>query len=1484
MLAAAHNRPTTTIPTDSCTACEDNCLADCGSDLGCAASCGGSFGETCYVACGSTVTSIPTTTIPQGQSGTCVGGDPTSPCTFLDAVESSTTYDGAGGGTIVQLPPNTNPSPLPIISEVLQQNAQDAQFLLTCPNNPDASQTLEYLTSDLPGQTSYIMGDKCLAESAPLQTSVARQIVVSWSGYVPASSTASVAFDNLAIGAVSNLAYSGGSDTNGNRNYNLSNGYDSASYISGQVPASPQYGIWTWNAEYANLAAVNAGLSALQTPDALTNLQILDINQHQFSGNPLYCKSTLEYTSPCGATTTSTSSIGSTTTTSSTYGPCGEYSVSYIDPTTGEITCVSGHTTAPLPVRQYQPVNSVAPASVNASNLHTPKTMANVGDDSGGGDCVSDAVPDCGGNPYYVRSLVPTNYYWSCSYLYNYQVNAEVSNLGNTQIPVPVQTATLPQKPYLLMNNFPYGGFVEQSLPGSCSDLDLFHGTPCDDWTKISSSATLYLANGKKYGVNVYVDPADPSNYWTVYSTSWFGYIGFSLHTGFVPITSLTYKSVGALPYLLYNISMPAEIGAINNREEYLNLSYDIYSPHNYLDPANYLEPLPLSTDSGLFAAYKSGSATDLGIFPSNMLSLSNPYVAGLDEAVTSFLSSIINLPAGLSSLAIFGSNVRVGNYYTGVLANPIYLSAAPNDYIYALTSAEPCTFWILGCNQHIYLYTMRFIPAGDLNLTNNQPNALGPITCADSSTCPDAWNALWTSSSGYWANSLREQSQNLYVTNVYPISSTGSSFWASGNWQHDAANNNPSIAPTAVTTDYDDDLFMLGCDNGSCSNFKFAEMIPGAGGGNYIYDAGQTPAGFKATGELAADPDGQYVYVAGENYGNVLVYGTPPNSNFIYLSSVPLSFSNPAYNFNVVSYLASGGPFGNALIASAYSNIAGVNDVSSNHHPLAISEYDGFLYVLDNWTFKVPVNVNGALEEMSSAILLVRAFTENGMEVPIDGSSMNYLVPAFGGAVSTTTGVSVPQGGWAPYGWPISANIMVTPFAPDGGAVPTHISYCAAGCTYSPNTISTGYPPIGPAISEDGRIAESGKNADLGFSTDFNGTSYMIAHDYNWVDGVPGVSTCSSCSSSYTELLSFKLNLLNYTTLSYGANSPYTCYIGGNTVVYPSTPCTYDTTSNIVDIYAPILGVPSSFDYVESEGSPQQFTSITGLLTSSVPGGVDTSQYSGKATQQPITASCVDGTTGESTGTPLCARSSETPACASSTTLSCTSGGTPTCPSGAPTCTDVTTNIFCSNGDQGAVPTCADLSNPTCVSTGGSTNKPECADKSAPLCTPTDPNQPLGTAECSTQVQPLCPDGTTLPSCNTETDPSNAPQCNTGLQVQCPSGLSATPCASPGSAPTCLSLNTLPPPPGGTGVSAIMNTYVNSVITGYLLVPYHYTYQMWQQWSPDPIPTGSVYSSYSFNPGDDVMVNGALPETISLARCAHRSRSRPLCPHPTQG
>ena len=76
--------------------------------------------------------------------------------------------------------------------------------------------------------------------------------------------------------------------------------------------------------------------------------------------------------------------------------------------------------------------------------------------------------------------------------------------------------------------------------------------------------------------------------------------------------------------------------------------------------------------------------------------------------------------------------------------------------------------------------------------------------------------------------------------------------------------------------------------------------------------------------------------------------------------------------------------------------------------------------------------------------------------------------------------------------------------------------------------------------------------------------------------------------------MLSFKLNLVNYTTMSYGADSPYTCYIDGNTVPY-DTPCNYDISGMTCEHYNPLLGVPSAFSYVESQGSPQQyFTSQT--------------------------------------------------------------------------------------------------------------------------------------------------------------------------------------------------------------------------------------------------------------------------------------------------
>ena len=1376
----------------------------------------------------------PATILHMAQAASCSS----SPCLIQDTATATTTYgSSAGSGRITQSAPS-NPSALPVVSEVLDQNAQNAQWLITCPDTPNPSNSLEYLTSD---PQSTIMGNRCLADSSsPFTTTITRQMAVTWSDSSPASSTVSILLSNLASVSVDNLAYSGETEIGGNGNYNISNGYNSASYIFGQVPAGEQYGIWTWHAEYANFEIADASLAPLQNPDTVSNLQILWA-QPSFVGDPWICHETVEHTPPCPTTTTSTVPPTPPSASSTTCVP-------YLND--GVLSCYSGASSqAPQNAMQFQSVSNSSTAANGTLHVDTQEALQS--DDQSG--CVSDPTPDCGGIAYTVRNLVPTTYTWTCSYLYNYNVNAKVSDLGSSQIPVPVQSTSLPTSDYLLVNNFPYSPFVASDLPDSSTfcKVDLFHGTPCSSvWTKVSSSATLVLSNGAKYpGLNVYTDSNDPGHYWTVYTTGWLGYFNLNLHSGYVPLSTLQYDSVGALPYLLYNVSIPATLGLLNGREEYLNLSFDIYSPHNYLDPSNSLEPFPLFTDSGIFAAYNDRGTYELGMLPSNTLSLSDMDASGLSRIIDNFLSSLTQSELqGLDLNTILGDLHQImGSYISGIIQKPVYLSAAPNDYIYALTTTSTGMWWWR--SPDIYLYTMRFIPTGYFNLANDQPNAI-KMPCSDPSTCAAAWANAWSGSNGYWANALLEQSQNLYITGIDHISDSGSPFWTNGNWQHDSQNDPPSMDPTAITTDYNNDLFMLGCDGSSCTNFKLAEMIPGVGGGNYLYEAGSTPSSFIHPSDLAADPNGQYVYVAGITDGDILLYGAPPTSNFVYIGGISLSYSDSSYNFNIVDYLADGGPFGNALIAKAYSNVAGVNDVTSNHHPLAISDYKGFLYVLDNWTFTV--------DGRDSAILMLRAFTENGVEIPIDGSSTNYLVPASGDQLSTSTGVAIPQGGWGPYGWPLSANILTTAEVTNPSFAPAvHVSYCAAGCSYSPETMDTHYPPIGPMMSVDGYfIPYPSINTDsFGFSTDFNGTSYLIAHDYQYNDYVDTDGTSKSTFEVgngggiqlYTEMLSFRLNIANYTTLSFGADSPYSCYISGNAMPYPNTPCTYDTTGTTANTYAPLLGVPSAFGYVESQGSPEQFSSLSNFVSSLFPSGVSSGQYTSAATQQPVTASCVSSD-GTATGTPTCGSGSAT--CASVTSVSCYSGGVPSCNSGSASCTTMNSDLYCSNG---SAPLCDDGSNPACTGS----NPQNCLDGNVPTCPPAAEGGAAGTLECNPQPKPSCPEGD-APSCDTSTDPTNTPQCTTQLQPQCSSGM---PQCSSGT-PQCLSSGTISSPIGAS-TTAALNTYVNSVITGYLLVPYHYTYQLTQEWYPDPATNGQVYRSASSNPvRNPVTISPDLPES----------------------
>ncbi len=354
----------------------------------------------------------------------------------------------------------------------------------------------------------------------------------------------------------------------------------------------------------------------------------------------------------------------------------------------------------------------------------------------------------------------------------------------------------------------------------------------------------------------------------------------------------------------------------------------------------------------------------------------------------------------------------------------------------------------------------------------------------------------------------------------------------------------------------------------------------------------------------------------------------------FIYSGNIPLSYSNNTASMNITAYLANGGPYDDPTIAAAYKGLPSTNDVSFFHHPVSIVDSKGILYVIDNWTIYV--------DSMQSTILMLRAFSENGTEIPINPSSVNTsLSSAVGPALTKSKGGGIDAGvNWRPFGWPLSANITTS----QG----TTVSYCAALCNYDPASIkastiagfnSISYPPIGPFMSATSTTA--GPWNSLAISGDFNGTLYIIAHPWSYTTKTTGCGigswfnygvglvtgkspvppTCIPVEvpnkELYAELLTVHPTIQNYTKISLAENNSYLCYLS---IAAPSgSQCISDqnTQAYLPYLYAPILGVPSSFSYVESLGNPEQYLNLPNAFSATFPTGVDNSKYSSQASQR---------------------------------------------------------------------------------------------------------------------------------------------------------------------------------------------------------------------------------------------------------------------------
>ncbi len=252
----------------------------------------------------------------------------------------------------------------------------------------------------------------------------------------------------------------------------------------------------------------------------------------------------------------------------------------------------------------------------------------------------------------------------------------------------------------------------------------------------------------------------------------------------------------------------------------------------------------------------------------------------------------------------------------------------------------------------------------------------------------------------------------------------------------------------------------------------------------------------------------------------------------------------------------------------------------------------------------------------MSSSILMLRAFFDNGTEVPIDAMHTSDIVPnsAYQGNIMLLS--------YPPYGWPLSATISIW----QNNQV-KQITYCAVGnnggkvgCNYTPLSLaaissnSLAYLPIGPELSP----TPSGKqNTKVYFGVNFNDTAYLWS-SFSYSE--------AGKSKVQNTIVAFKVGIINYTKLSLMQDMPYSCYVNSSLpsssgATAPTSSQSYNAynsncllSSSLASMSPPVLGVPSSFLYTESQGSPEDYLTLPSVINSLHPFSSSGSSYSTEA------------------------------------------------------------------------------------------------------------------------------------------------------------------------------------------------------------------------------------------------------------------------------
>ncbi len=581
-------------------------------------------------------------------------------------------------------------------------------------------------------------------------------------------------------------------------------------------------------------------------------------------------------------------------------------------------------------------------------------------------------------------------------------------------------------------------------------------------------------------------------------------------------------------PYLLYNYLLSENNSQLAN-PNLTGMTEDIYSPWNYYNPANAEDQFPLDLPSVLFANSTIHEG-DLITLPQNGI--------GLDVQAVQTL-----VPANLTSSFSYPPSSNI--------TDPISIASTENNYVFVLyynanTSSDN-------------IAVIRLYPHGTYNPTVPLPSS--SVTCGGDgswavSDCGASWDSEW---GNYWNAVINEDNNTAYVVDTIPVPSN----------ILDSSTPIP-FNPYNIATDNGGDIFASGGTNGGASTILVKiENVINSNGDVCLYDESCdqfywgnlsgipgkfteiTESPILGTVDLANPTSGAIEVFNGENLTYIKTLSlTFDNSTA--LSGIPEPFSQQANvivlsgDLNITKWLTYVGLFGIKNLAPNPNSY--VPDQEAYHHPLAISDVNGYTYVLDDWSGNAGGN--------DFNILMLRVLSNGtSIDVPVNPSLLNdvsILTPREKAIIDfDSQGL---QFDYPPYGVILSANV-------------SGVNFCSSTtCEHSQSNINGTYYPIGPELNQSFAYVQNS------FSNPIN-IGFSMSTDGQMATLIPRGS-----NFKYGELLFMNLNPVNYTNTISGLPT-HKCYL------LSATSLTCDA-YNIGGITPPIYATGDMFKYLENLGS----------------------------------------------------------------------------------------------------------------------------------------------------------------------------------------------------------------------------------------------------------------------------------------------------------